>query len=241
VRVVFVFTPEPLSENSSSLSTDTDMNGFPGNQDLTIQRRDLHSSNMRIGICLLAAALFCTVAPAQAPPSGPPIFEVTPISSTIKFDVKASVEIKGKFDKWGATLTFQSPDVSTGVLEINIQADSVDTGSGMKNSKLKGKDFFDVEHYPTITFKSTKIVKISQEYFEVDGDLTIRGVANPEKLTLVVSHKEDHLGNIHGKMVFNRKDYGMNKGIPFISIADHVEINFYLKTKHVRGPQLVLQ
>lgn len=195
---------------------------------------------MRIGICLLAAALFCTVTPAQAP-SGPPSFEVTPISSTIKFDVKASVEIKGKFDKWGATLTFQSTDVSTGVLEINIQADSVDTGSGMKNSKLKSKDFFDVEHYPMITFKSTKIVKISHEHFEVNGDLTIRGVANPEKLTLVVSHKEGHLGDIHGEMVFDRKKYGMNKGILFVTIADHVEINFHLKTKHVGGPQLALQ
>ncbi|HEY1468291.1 MAG TPA: YceI family protein [Candidatus Acidoferrum sp.] len=193
-----------------------------------------------MAICLLAVALFCTVTSAQVP-SGPPVFEGSPISSNITFHVKASIDIKGKFDKWGATLTFQSPDVSTGVLEINIQADTVDTGSGMKNGKLKGKDFFDVEHYPTITFKSTKIVKISHEHFEVDGDLTIRGVANPEKLTLVVSHKEGHLGDIHGKMVFDRKKYGMNKGIPFVTIADHVEINFHLKTKHVAGPQLALQ
>lgn len=198
--------------------------------------------SMRIAtICLAAAvALFSFTTPAQAP-SEVPVFEVTPVSSNIKFDVKASIDIKGKFDKWGTTLTFQSPDVTTGALEINIQADSVDTGSGMKNGKLKGKDFFDVEHYPSITFKSTKIVPISHEHFEVDGDLTIRGVSNPEKLTLVVSHKESHLGDIHGKMVFNRKDYGMNKGIPFISIADHVVINFHLKTKHVGGPQLGLK
>jgi hypothetical protein len=65
--------------------------------------------------------------------------------------------------------------------------------------------------------------------------------SNSEKLTLIVSHKEGHLGDIEGKMIFNRKDYGMNKGIPFISIADHVEINFHLKTKHVGGPQLTLK
>jgi polyisoprenoid-binding protein YceI len=73
--------------------------------------------------------------------------------------VKASVNIAGKFDKWDATLTFASPDETTGVLEITIQAASVDTGSGMKNGKLKGKDFFDVEQNPVITFKSTKVVK----------------------------------------------------------------------------------
>jgi len=196
----------------------------------------------RIILSLLAYCFFSAIAPAHTPaPSLVPVFEVTPVHSNIKFQVKASVEIKGKFDDWGATLTFQSPDVTTGVLEINIQAGSVDTGSGMKNKKLKGKDFFDVEHYPAITFKSSKMIQISDDRFEVDGNLSIRGVENPEKLTLIVSHKESHLGDIHGKMIFNRKDYGMNKGIPFISIADHVEIDFHLKTKHVGGPQLALK
>jgi polyisoprenoid-binding protein YceI len=187
--------------------------------------------------CLLMLVLLSPLTRAQDSTTGP-VFEVTPVHSTIKFQVKASIDIKGKFDKWGATLTFQSPDVTTGVLEIKIQSESVDTGSGMKNGKLKGKDFFDVEHFPEMVFKSTKIVQVSPEHFEVDGDLTIRGVSNPEKLTLIVSHKESHLGDVEGKMIFNRKDYGMNKGIPFISIADHVEINFHLKIKHVGGPQL---
>jgi polyisoprenoid-binding protein YceI len=56
-----------------------------------------------------------------------------------------------------------------------------------------------LERNPTITIKSTKIVPISHEHFEVDGDLTIRGVANPEKLTLIISNKEGHLGDIHEK------------------------------------------
>jgi len=138
---------------------------------------------------------------------GVPIFEITPVNSWIKFDVKASVDIAGKFDKWDATLTFTSPDETTGVLEIKIEADSVDTGSGMKNGKLKGKDFFDVENNPVITFKSTKIVRTGHDIYEVDGDFTIRGVSNPEKLTLVVSGRGTGSGEIKGKMVFNRKDY----------------------------------
>jgi polyisoprenoid-binding protein YceI len=79
---------------------------------------------------------------------GIPVFEITPVNGWIKFDVKASLDIAGKFDKWDASLTFTSPDETTGVLEIKIYADSVDTGSGMKNGKLKGKDFFDVERNP---------------------------------------------------------------------------------------------
>jgi polyisoprenoid-binding protein YceI len=184
--------------------------------------------------CLFISAALCAARPVEAP-----IFEITPVHSWIKFDVKASVDIAGKFDKWDATLRFTSPDETTGVLEIKIQADSVDTGSGMKNRKLKGKDFFDVEHSPVITFKSTKIVRTGHDTYEVDGDFTIRGVSNPEKLTLVVSGRGTGTGEIKGKMVFNRKDYGMNKGIPFISIADHVEVNFHLKGKRVGGPPLL--
>src|SRR5580693_6877694 len=184
-------------------------------------------------LCLVMIAMLPSLCRAQAP-----VFEVTPVSSTIKFDVKASVPIAGNFDKWDATLNFPSNDVTSGVLDIKIQAASVDTGSGMKNNKLKSKDFFDVEQSPVITFKSTKIVKTGHETYEVDGDFTIRGVSNPEKLTLTVSGKGTGSGEIKGKMVFNRKDYGMNKGIPFIKIADHVEVNFHLKGKRVSGPPL---
>jgi hypothetical protein len=75
---------------------------------------------------------------------------------------------------------------------------------------------------------------------EVDGNFTIRGVSNPEKLTLVVSRKEGHLAAIEGKMIFNRKNYGMNKGIPFVKIGDHVEVNFHLIVRHSGGPPLAL-
>jgi polyisoprenoid-binding protein YceI len=190
----------------------------------------------RTFLSLILLALFPTLSRAQAP-----VFEITPVSSTIRFDVKASVDIAGKFDKWDASLTFTSPDETTGALQITIQAASVDTGSGMKNGKLKGKDFFDVENNPVITFKSTKIVKTGPETYEVDGDFTIRGVSNPEKLTLTVSGKGTGSGEVKGNMVFNRKDYGMNKGIPFIKIADHVEVDFHLRGKHVSGPQLDLK
>ncbi len=70
------------------------------------------------------------------------------------------MDLTGNFDNWKATLTFTSPEVSTAVLDIEIQAASVDTGSGMKNGKLKGKDFFDVKEYPVISFKSRKSCRL---------------------------------------------------------------------------------
>jgi polyisoprenoid-binding protein YceI len=110
-----------------------------------------------------------------------PVYEVTPVESTIKFGVDSSVPIKGTFDKWNASMKFSSTDVRSGVLEIEIQADSVNTGSGLKNNKLKSKDFFDVKDSPTITFTSTKVVQTGPNTFDLEGDFTIRGVTKAEK------------------------------------------------------------
>jgi polyisoprenoid-binding protein YceI len=98
-----------------------------------------------------------------------------------------------------------------------------------------------VKNNPTISFHSTKIVQTSPASFEVDGDFTIRGVANPEKLTLTLPSTAKGLEHIDGKMIFDRKDYGMNSGIPFIKIADHVEVTIHLSAKPVSGPPLVLK
>jgi polyisoprenoid-binding protein YceI len=67
------------------------------------------------------------------------------------------------------------------VLEIEIEADSVNTGSHMKDNKLKGKDFFNVEESPLITFQSTKIVQTGPNTFDVEGNFTIRGVIKTGK------------------------------------------------------------
>jgi polyisoprenoid-binding protein YceI len=170
-----------------------------------------------------------------------PVFGITPEGSTVQFSVKASVAIVGKFDKWDATLVFPSTDVTTGILDIKIQADSVDTGSGMKDGKLKSKDFFDVQQDPLITFHSSKIVQTGPTTFDVQGQFTIRGVSKPETLNLTVSGKGTGTGDIKGIMAFDRKEFGMNSGIPFIKIADRVEVSVDLKGARVSGPPLVFQ
>ena len=179
--------------------------------------------------------------PSLSLAQGVPVFVITPIQSSIKFDVQASVAIEGTFDKWNATLTFTSPDVTTAVVDVEIQAATVDTGSGLKNSKLKGPDFFDVANNPLITFKSTKVVQTGPNTFELDGDFTIRGVTRSEKLTLNITGKGTGSGTISGTLYFDRKDYGMNSGIPFIKIANRVEVKVALKGTRVSGPPVVFQ
>jgi len=187
-------------------------------------------------LCLLASALFASASRAQVP-----VFELNHADSTVKFSVSASVAIVGTFDKWDASLTFTSPAIASGVLDIKIQADSVNTGSGMKDGKLKGKDFFDVKDNPLITFHSAKAVQTGPDTVEFDGDFTIRGVTKPEKLIFTVTGKGTGAGTIAGTMAFDRKEFGMNSGIPFIKIADRVEVSVNLKGKRTSGPAVQFQ
>jgi polyisoprenoid-binding protein YceI len=126
-------------------------------------------------------------------------------------------------------------------LDIKIQADSVDIGSGLKNGKLKSNDFFAVKENPLITFRSKKIVQTGPNSFEIPGEFTIRGVSKTETLRLTVSGRGTGSVAIRGTMAFDRRQYGMNSGIPFIKIADRVEVTVDLKGKRVSGPPLAFK
>jgi polyisoprenoid-binding protein YceI len=170
-----------------------------------------------------------------------PTYEVTPEASSIKFGVDSSVSIKGTFEKWNASIKFSSRDVRSAFLDLEIEAGSVNTGSHMKDNKLKGKDFFNVKESPMITFKSTKIVQTGPYTFDIEGNFTIRGVTKTEKLTLTSDSKGTPSGSLDGTMAFDRKDYGMTSGIPFIKIANRVEVNVRLNWKQVSGPPPVFE
>jgi len=184
-------------------------------------------------LCLIAFVLLAPSGHAQ----GVPVFTITPVQSTIKFYVKSSVDLTGIFDKWDATLTFTSPDVTTGGLDIKISAASVDTGSGMKDGTLKSDQSFDVKNHPDITFRSTKISQTGPATFEVAGNLTIRGVSKRQTLVLKAT-PDGSGGEVKGTMTFDRKDFGMNGGVPLVKIADSVAVIVNLKAKRLSGAPL---
>jgi len=188
-----------------------------------------------------AACLMASLASSRPSYSQVPTYEFTPVESNIKFGVESSVSIQGVFEKWNASIKFSSRDIRSAVLDIEIEAGSVNTGSHMKDNKLKGKDFFDVKESPLITFKSTKIIQTGPNTFDIEGNFTIRGVTKTEKLTLTSDSKGTPTGTLDGTMAFDRKDYGMTSGIPLIKIANRVEVNVRLKWRQISGPPPVFQ
>jgi polyisoprenoid-binding protein YceI len=79
-------------------------------------------------------------------------------------------------------------------------------------------------------------VKTGPNTYEVQGDFTIRGVTETDTLELTVEKEGTATGEIKVTMASDRRDYGMNSGIPFIKIADRVEVTFALQAKRVNGP-----
>ena len=185
---------------------------------------------------LLALVAFSPFAHAQGP-----VYSIKPEQSMIQFSVKASVPLAGTFDKWDATLTFPSTNATAGSLDIKIQAASVNTGNVFKDDRLKSKDFFNASEAPLITFKSKKVVQTGPATFDVQGIFTIRGVSRQETLHLAVTGKGTGAGTIRGAMAFDRKEYGMDSGIPFIRVADRVEVTLDLIWNRVSGASLVFK
>jgi polyisoprenoid-binding protein YceI len=208
-------------------------------------RRGSERSHLSALIRYVPASAACLMAFLASPRASYtqelPTYEVTPSESSIKFGVESSVSIKGIFEKWNASIKFLSRDVRSAVLDIEIEADSVNTGSHMKDNKLKGKDFFNAKESPLIAFKSTKIIQTGPNTFDIEGNFTIRGVTKTEKLTLTSDSKGTPTGSLDGTMAFDRKDYGMTSGIPFIKVANRVEVNVRLKWRRVSGPPPVFE
>jgi polyisoprenoid-binding protein YceI len=105
---------------------------------------------------------------------------------------------------------------------------------------LKSDKFFDVANNPAITFHSTNISQTGPNTFSVTGDFTIRGVTKSQTVVLTAT-PDGSGGEIKGTMVFNRKDYGMNGGIPLVSISDHVDVTIDLQVKRTSGPPVAVK
>jgi polyisoprenoid-binding protein YceI len=161
----------------------------------------------------LAATLIAASTPALASP-----WEIDPMHTGAQFAVKHLVisTVRGKLGKVTGAVNVDDTDLTKSSVQATIDAAGIDTGVAKRDEDLRGADFLDVAKFPTITFKSKKVEKVSDEKYRVTGDLTIRGVT--KEVTLDVSGSpqplKDPFGNTKlggvATTVINRKDFGIN-------------------------------
>lgn len=156
--------------------------------------------------------------------------------SSVDFAIRHMMvsKVKGTFNSFEASIMADPEDLTTAEIEFSVEVNSVDTRNQDRDNHLRSGDFFDVENYPKMTFKSTKITKKSPGEYEVTGDLTLRGTTRPE--TFLVSYEgsgKDPWGNekagfeAHGSI--SRSEYGLTWNAALetggVLVADQVQIS----------------
>jgi polyisoprenoid-binding protein YceI len=135
--------------------------------------------NRIVRSAVVAVALVPAMALAQAT-----TWNVDGSHTRTGFSVKHLVisDVKGEFAKTEGKAQVDETDLAKSSVEVTIDAGSIDTRDAKRDAHLKSADFFDVAKYPTITFKSTKVVPGKDGAISITGDVTMRGVTKPVTL-----------------------------------------------------------
>jgi len=163
-------------------------------------------------------------------------WEIDTVHSELRFTVSHLViaKISGRFASWRATVRLDDEDVRRSQVEVAIEAATIDTGNPARDADLRSREFLDVAHYPQIRFRSVEIVPAGDGDYLLNGELLIRGQAQP--VTLFVADKgriRDPSGHTraaffaHGE--FDRRDFGMRAHSALdtggLVVGDRVEVH----------------
>lgn len=179
----------------------------------------IHSSSGFILKSLLPAVLLCaSVAPHLAAETS--TWQLDPNHSAAQFAVKhmGISTVRGTFTKLSGTLHYDPTDTKADSADVTIEANSVDTRVDMRDNDLRSDHFFDVQKYPAITFKSTRVESAGPDKLRIVGNLTIHGVTKEVALDADGPSKpvNDGRGKLHigasATTIVNRSDFGMTYG-----------------------------
>jgi polyisoprenoid-binding protein YceI len=189
----------------------------------------------------LALAATLVAALAVPSPAATATWQIDPAHTAAGFSVRHMMiaTVRGQFKGVTGTVLWDDQDINNSTVDVTIDANTVDTGEAKRDADLKSTNFFDVKNYPTITFKSTKIEKISAGKMKVTGNLTIHGVTKQVVLDVEgpSGAVRDPWGNtrvaLNASTTVNRLDYGVKWNTKMDSggmvVGDDVNINIDLE------------
>jgi polyisoprenoid-binding protein YceI len=166
----------------------------------------------RIAIAAAAAAVLSL--PASA---GTSTWKIDPQHSSAQFSVRhlAISTVRGAFSKVTGTIILDENDVTKSAVDVTIDVSTVDTREPNRDNDLRSDKFFDVAHYPSMTFKSRKVEQVAPGKLKVTGDLTIRGTTKEVVLDVdgPTAPVKDPWGNqraaVNATTKINRQDFGV--------------------------------
>jgi polyisoprenoid-binding protein YceI len=184
---------------------------------------------MKIKISALILAVFLSCASAQAA-----TYSVDADHSSVGFKIRHLFsKVQGSFNKFDGTIEYEPGKPETWSFNGTIDAASINTNVPERDKHLRGADFFDVEKFPMITFKSTGAKEVSPNKAKLDGVLTLHGVSKPVTLDVDIHGVgKDPWGNVRvgftASTKLNRKNFGIvwNKALETgdVLLGDEVDI-----------------
>jgi polyisoprenoid-binding protein YceI len=172
-------------------------------------------------------------------------WNIDPAHAQAQFKVKHMMisNVKGEFHSIKGTLNYDSENIANSHVEATIDATTVDTREPQRDAHLKSSDFFDVEKFPTLSFKSTKVTKKGGEELVVAGDLTIHGVTRNVVFEVEgpTAPVKDPWGNtrvgLSATTKINRKDFGLtwNTLLEAGGIAVGEEVSITLDVEFIKA------
>lgn len=191
----------------------------------------------RVRSLALTAAFALLAAPGWAAST----YTVDPAHSEVSFQIRHLVtKVRGTFGKFDGTIVKDDADASASSVEFTIQSESIDTGIADRDNHLRSPDFFDAAKHPAITFKSTKVEKVSDTEYRVTGPLSIHGVSKVVTLPVTFDGEvKDPWGNVKGGFStstrLNRKDFGItwNKALDTgaLLLGEEVDVTINLEVQ----------
>jgi polyisoprenoid-binding protein YceI len=162
-------------------------------------------------------------------------WNIDAVHSGINFSIRHMVvsKVRGRFAKYTGTVSIDDADLTRSVVEATIDASSIDTGTPQRDAHLRSPDFFDVEKFPELRFRSNRIEKLEDARYRVIGELTIRDVTREVSLDVEYGGRaKDPWGNERIGFVahaaLDRKDFGLqwNQALEAggVLVGDRVDI-----------------
>jgi polyisoprenoid-binding protein YceI len=146
--------------------------------------------------------------------------------------------VKGHFRTVSGVIRTEADDFATAEVDLTIDARSIETRDEARDAHLRSADFFDVEKYPTLTFKSRRVTSPMKHHYVVVGDLTIHGVTREVSLDVAAEgFVRDPWGNekagFHATGAVNRKDFGLVWNVMLetggVVVGDEVKLNLEIE------------
>ncbi|HEY2664714.1 MAG TPA: YceI family protein [Candidatus Binataceae bacterium] len=197
-----------------------------------------------LGLSVLSLALLLSAAPSIAFATD---WQIDPAHTNVEFSVRHLMisNVRGDFNKVAGTVTSDGQNPEAVKIDAVIDAGSIDTRIEKRDQHLKSADFLNVEKFPTIEFKSKKVVANGAGKWKVTGDLTLHGVTKEVVLDVEgpTTEIKDPMGNTRAgasaTTKISRKDFGLtwNKALETggVMVGDEVEITIDVEAVQKKG------